>query len=174
MGEAGEAGITGKTKNSMIDREFIRALIFSAPLICSLICLVLAVLDTGRSRHPVHRKLHYQFITAYGIISLIWLGFVLHSVSHAAFILYIPLFFPLIMFCYVLTYRTICTMTDTGEEQGKFPWTHFLAPGLLSVMVLAATLTASPEKLDEIVYNPDSNPVRYIVVGICLVYNTTV
>ena len=157
-----------------MNQEFVRALIFSAPLVCVLVCLLLALFDTGRSKHPVHRKIHYHLITTYSVLALIWLGFVLHSISHPAFIFYIPLFVPLAMFSYRLVYSAVRTMTDTGDRQRKFPWTHLISPILVSVMMLVVALTVSAERMNEIVYNPNGDAIRYAVVGLCFVYNSII
>lgn len=158
----------------MTDQEFVRALIFSAPLVCALVCLLLAVFDTGRSKHPVHRKIHYNLITTYAVIALIWLGFVLHSIARTAFIFYIPLFVPLVMFSYRMIYSAVRSMTNTGGEQRRFPWVHFISPILVSVMMLVVALTVPFERMNEIVYNPKGNAIASAVVGLCFAYNSII
>ncbi len=158
----------------MIDHELGRAIAFSLPSVCAIVCLALTALDVGRAKHPVLRRIYCRMIETYSIVALVWLGLVLHAIAHEAFVWFIPLFVPLIMVGYVFFYRLICVITDTGEKahcRSVSGAVYFIAPVFAAIVLLVRMLTVSPEAHIETIYHGHGGLILPCLMVICLTYS---
>ncbi|MDR2912989.1 MAG: hypothetical protein LBV38_06875 [Alistipes sp.] len=161
----------------MIGQGFERAIVFSAPLVSALVCLTLVALDMRRGdTHPVRRAIHRQAMSTYCVFALTWMSMVLYSVWPAAFVWALPIVVPTMLLSYVLFYRTIRAITDTGHEC-EFPRVHFYGVVVVAVAMLSARLAVPIERLTGVIYGlpgygvPASNLAVYLVSATCLAYS---
>jgi AraC-like DNA-binding protein len=159
----------------VIDQEFGRALAFSFPLVCALVCLTITALDVKRSTHIVRRKIYYKALWAFGIAVVIWCGFVLHSISHLAFVWAIPLLGPVIMVGYVLFYQLTCTITNTGEQTDRprvSQAVHYIVPAFMAVILLVVMFTVPIEARVESIYGKYRGLLSPWLMIIVLIYSS--
>ncbi|MDR2894283.1 MAG: hypothetical protein LBU97_02340 [Alistipes sp.] len=152
----------------MINNELIRAAIFSAPLVTSLVCLTLAALDAGYRSHPVIRRIRRQTIVKYVVIALAWLGIILHQIAPGVFLWGMAAIIPLIMLGHVLTFRWVCTITDPGTR-GAFPVWHYFAPTLVFVTAVMVGFALDREALSQLVYGHPHSALTLTVIGVAIV-----
>ncbi|MDR2890269.1 MAG: hypothetical protein LBV18_01475 [Alistipes sp.] len=152
--------------------EFGRAVAFSFPLVCAIVCLALSALDTKRADHVVRRKMHYRMIVMYVTVVSVWVGLILLSIAPKAFVWTMPAWFFMAMIGYILYFRLICTITDTGGHSSKHclpPAMYFVVPGIVGISLLTLVLVFPVDLLTYIVYDDHSHPLKLAFTAILLV-----
>jgi len=156
--------------NNIINPELARAIVFLAPAVSAMVSLILATFDKSRFEHPIRRHVRYYMMATYGIIILLWVGLVLHSTSHKAFILFLPIFLSLAMLVYVFIHRLVFIITNTGERE-HFPMIHFVIPICLIVVIYMFTRILPFQEQLSIVYAHKKNIAAYLMLSVFLPYS---
>lgn len=145
----------------MISNELAGAIVFSGPLVCAIVCLVLTIIDMALSKRPAYQRIHHRMVAVFSVSALFWLGLVLHSIYHSAFVFYIPIFVSLVILSPMSVYALVRAITDTGDSQHKFRAIHLLnlLPMIAGIVIILSKV--SLEKLAAIIYNPTEDPTGY-------------
>lgn len=153
-----------------IDTNLVRAVIFSIPLVCALVCMALILLDVKRSTNRVYRKMHCRMGATYGSFSLAWAWLVLHAVAPAAFLYTFPFFPPIVMISHVICYMMVRKSTDWGRGL-VLSWEYFATPAVMFAALLAIWLTVPIDTIAGVIFAPGTNPVRCAILLLVLTYN---
>ena len=161
-----------------MSRELIHALVFSAPTVCALVCIVVLLLDiffTKKNREEKRLRLFLSFTLM--IVAMCWFGLVLQVVNHKAFICYTSIFLLTLMLDQILIYRFVHIITVTGRRS-RFYRSHFVLPVVLTTVAIITDLIVPFQQQEVAIYGGEGEGSRwfaalYSLTGIVfVVYNT--
>ncbi len=123
----------------MISKELINTLGFTAPIISSLVSMVLVWKGVRETKNSSQRNLHYHMIATYLVAALCWFGLVLYIANEKIFIYYHTLFLLTLMLDQVLIYKFVFDITSSLKSE-KFSCLHYIIPLLIVIVVGIFTL----------------------------------
>lgn len=147
----------------MIDLNLGKALAFSLPIVCGMVCMALVLLDAYRcKRDRQEKRLRLFLALTYLVTSLGWLGLVLYSVAPLAFVYYHTLFLFTLMLDQVMFYRIVSVITDTDRRR-PFKRLHLVIPLLLTFVYGGITKT---------IYGTTFEVIYVVIAIVFVIYNT--
>lgn len=160
-----------------MSRELIRALAFSAPVVCALTCFVLLLLDILLTRKcRKERRLRLFLLITLFVAALCWLGLVFQVANHKVFVGYTSVFLLTLMLDQIMIFRFVHLITATGQEN-RFSRLHFLLPVVLTVVSIVTDLLVPFQQKEAVIYGGGEGnrwfAALYSLMGVVfIVYNT--
>ena len=152
-----------------MSKELIQAYVFTAPVVCLLVCLGLLLLDHTTMQLTREEKRLRRFLSlAFGIVVLLWVGLVFKEVFHRVFAYYFTVFLFSMMVNQVLIYRFVFTITAISEHD-RFGRFHYVLPVLLTVASAVTDLTVAVQHKEAVIYGDSGGTtwfaVLYVLTG---------
>ena len=160
----------------MISKPVIQALMFSAPAICALVCMITLLLDVPFGKKQQERQLRLLLLFICALDALCWTGLVFQVINQALFTCYHTLFLFTLMISQVLIYRFVYIIT-TVEQYDFFNRLHFAPPAIITVISAVSSLCVPFEVQQSAIYGTSSEyhwfSTLYMATGIVfIIYNT--
>jgi len=136
----------------MMTKELIQALTFTMPVVCSLVCLVIMLLDIfATKKNKEDRKLRLYLSLTFAVIALSWFSLVLFDAFHTVFAGCFSIFLLSMMFNQILIYHFIHIITDVGR-QDRFSQLHLVVPALLMTFSLVTDVIVPLPQKEAVIY----------------------
>lgn len=136
----------------MMNTALFEALVFTTPIVCALICMVMMLMNTVAHKHNAQEKGLRIFLAAtYLVTSLGWLGMVFYMVSPRIFAYYYTVFLLTLMLDQVMIYRFVSIITDTGVRR-KFNRLHLVVPLVFTAISVISDMTVPVEQQRDVIF----------------------
>lgn len=117
-----------------MNKTVIETIVFTIPIVCALMCMVLVLMDaSARRRNKQELELRLFLALTYVVTSLGWLGIVFYFADSHLFESYKMAFLLTLMFDQVMIYRFVCIITGTGRRH-EFRSVHLIVPLIFAVI----------------------------------------
>ena len=136
----------------MMNDEVLQALIFSAPMVCALVCIIAILTDLFTGEKNRQEKLLHLFLSLIFIVgAMCWLYPVFQTTNQAACVRYFSTYSFVSMLDQVLIYRFVFIVTFY-EHSKRFSRLHFVMPVLFAVLAVVADIMVPFDHKMEVVY----------------------
>lgn len=136
----------------MINMNLMEAFVFSAPIVCALVCMIMMLMDANaRKRNTREKRLRLFLALTYLVTSMGWLGIVFYAISPRVFASYYSVFLLTLMLDQVMIYRFVSIITNTGEKP-KFNRLHLIIPFFFTLVSVISDLIVPVEQQRAVIF----------------------
>ncbi|MDR1335719.1 MAG: AraC family transcriptional regulator [Tannerella sp.] len=136
----------------MMNGELIRAIAFSTPAICALVCMLMMLFDVlCAEKNRQEKSLRLFLSLTFLVAAMLWLCLSFQATDHRAFIRYFVVFTLTLMLDQILIFRFVHIITEV-KRKARFSRLHFVMPVLLTAVAAVISLTVPVDRQIEVVY----------------------